>query len=77
MTADLFRDKDIAFAQRLMQAGVPCEFHVHPGAYHASETFAPEAALSRLGSPSGSSIRPSAATRESMASMSRCTDRGR
>ena len=46
-TADLFRDEDIAFAQRLMQTGVPCELHIHPGAYHASETFAPDAALSR------------------------------
>src|SRR3954454_9221954 len=44
---DLFRDEDIAFAQRLMQAGVPCELHVHPGSYHAAETFAPDAALSR------------------------------
>jgi acetyl esterase/lipase len=46
-TVDLFRDEDIAFAQRLMQAGVPAELHVNPGSYHASETFAPEAALSR------------------------------
>ena len=46
-TADLFRDEDIAFAQRLMQAGVPCELHINPGSYHASETFAPEAALSQ------------------------------
>ena len=46
-TVDLFRDEDIAFAQRLMQAGVPTELHVHPGAYHASETFAPDAALSK------------------------------
>ncbi len=45
-TVDLFRDEDIAFAQRLMQAGVPCELHVYPGAYHASETLAPEAELS-------------------------------
>jgi hypothetical protein len=30
-----------------MQTGVPCELHIHPGAYHASETFAPDAALSR------------------------------
>ncbi|MCC5948520.1 MAG: alpha/beta hydrolase [Nitriliruptoraceae bacterium] len=44
---DLFRDEDLAFAARLLQAGVPTEFHVHPGAYHASETFAPEAALSQ------------------------------
>jgi acetyl esterase/lipase len=46
-TADLFRDEDIAFAQRLMASGVPCELHVHPGAYHASETFAPDAPLSK------------------------------
>lgn len=46
-TVDLFRDEDIAFAQRLMAAGVPCELRVHPGAYHASETFAPDAALSQ------------------------------
>jgi acetyl esterase/lipase len=46
-TVDLFRDEDIAFAQRLVQAGVPCELHVNPGSYHGSETFAPDAALSR------------------------------
>ncbi len=44
---DLFRDEDIAFVQRLLQAGVPTEFHVYPGAYHASEVFAPEAELSQ------------------------------
>ncbi|PRY30885.1 alpha/beta hydrolase [Pseudosporangium ferrugineum] len=46
-TVDLFRDEDIAFAQRLMAAGVPTELHVHPGSYHAAETFAAEAALAR------------------------------
>ena len=45
-TLDLFRDEDIAFATRLMQAGVPTELHVNPGAYHASEALAPQAALS-------------------------------
>jgi acetyl esterase/lipase len=44
---DAFRDEDAEFALRLMQAGVPCEFHVYPGAYHASEVFAPEAELSK------------------------------
>jgi acetyl esterase/lipase len=44
---DLFRDEDVAFAARLLQAGVPTELHVYPGAYHASETVAPDAALSR------------------------------
>ena len=46
-TVDLFRDEDIAFAQRLMAAGVPVELHVNPGSYHASEVFAPDAALSK------------------------------
>jgi acetyl esterase/lipase len=46
-TVDLFRDEDITFAMRLMQAGVPTELHVYPGAYHGAENFAPEAALSR------------------------------
>ena len=44
---DLFRDEDIAFVARLLQAGVPTEFHVYPGAYHASEVFAPQAELSQ------------------------------
>ncbi len=44
---DLFRDEDITFAMRLLQAGVPTELHVYPGAYHASEVFAPIAALSQ------------------------------
>ena len=45
-TIDLFRDEDITFAMRLMQAGVPTELHVNPGAYHAAEVFAPECELS-------------------------------
>ncbi len=44
---DLFRDEDIAFAARLLQAGVPTELHVDPGAYHAAEILAPESALSQ------------------------------
>ena len=43
---DLFRDEDIGFAARLLQAGVPTELHVYPGSYHASEVIAPDAALS-------------------------------
>ena len=44
---DLFRDEDIVLAQRLSAAGVPVEFHLWTGAYHASELFAPQAALSQ------------------------------
>jgi acetyl esterase/lipase len=43
---DMFRDEDIDFAKRLAEAGVQVEFHLWPGAYHASEVFAPEAKLS-------------------------------
>lgn len=46
-TVDMFRDEDIAFAQRLMQAGVPTELHINPGSYHAAETFAPESELAQ------------------------------
>lgn len=46
-TVDLFRDEDVAYAASLLQAGVPTELHVWPGAFHASETFAPDAALSQ------------------------------
>jgi acetyl esterase/lipase len=46
-TADLFRDEDIALAQRLLAAGVPTELHVYPGVYHASELYAPDADVSQ------------------------------
>jgi acetyl esterase/lipase len=44
---DLFRDEDIDIAQRLSAAGVPVEFHLWTGAFHASELFAPDAPLSQ------------------------------
>ncbi|QNN65283.1 alpha/beta hydrolase [Sphingomonas rhizophila] len=31
---DLFVDEDIDYAQQLIRAGVPTEFHIWPGAYH-------------------------------------------
>ena len=43
---DLFRDEDIEFVQKLLKAGVSTEFHLYPGAYHASEIIAPTASLS-------------------------------
>lgn len=46
-TLDLFRDENMAFVERLAQAGNAVEFHLWPGAFHASETFAPGAALSQ------------------------------
>jgi acetyl esterase/lipase len=44
---DLFRDEDIAFASRLLAAGVPTELHVYPGAPHGFDVVAPAAAVSR------------------------------
>ncbi len=46
-TADLFRDEDIQYAQRLMQAGVPTELHVFAGAFHGFDAFAPAAWVSQ------------------------------
>jgi acetyl esterase/lipase len=46
-TCDLFLDENIAYAQRLLQSGVPVELHLHPGAFHGSENLAPSAALSQ------------------------------
>ncbi|MEL5955164.1 alpha/beta hydrolase fold domain-containing protein [Streptomyces sp. CLV115] len=43
---DLFRDEDLIYANRLMQAGVPVELHVYPGGIHAGELLAPDAELS-------------------------------
>ena len=37
---DLFLDENIAFAQRLMHTGIPCELHIYPGAYHAFQYVA-------------------------------------
>lgn len=41
---DLFLDEDLAYARRLIDAGVPCELHVYPGAIHAFE-MVPDTAL--------------------------------
>lgn len=45
--ADGFRDEDIAYAQRLMQVGVPTALHVVPGAPHGVQMFAGTAAAAR------------------------------
>jgi len=42
---DLFVDEDIAYAQRLIRAGVPTELHVFPGSFHGYD-IAPGARVS-------------------------------
>ncbi|MCI3134966.1 alpha/beta hydrolase [Phenylobacterium aquaticum] len=44
---DLFLEEDLAYAQRLIRAGVPVELHVYPGAFHGFQ-WAPEAEVSRI-----------------------------
>jgi acetyl esterase/lipase len=46
-TLDVFRDENIDYARRLLEAGVPTELHVYPGAPHGFEGLAPQAAVSR------------------------------
>ncbi len=46
-TLDLFRDEDIAFAQRLMACGVPTDLVVTAGAWHGSELLCPDAPSSQ------------------------------
>ena len=44
---DMFMGDDIDYARRLVAAGVPTELHVYPGAFHAFDSFAPMAGVSR------------------------------
>ena len=39
---DLFRDETIDYVARLLQAGVPTEFHIYPGCYHGFDMFPSE-----------------------------------
>ncbi|MGJ3629114.1 alpha/beta hydrolase fold domain-containing protein [Sphingomonas sp. MMS24-JH45] len=43
---DLFVEEDIDYARRLIAAGVPCELHVYPGAFHGFDIF-PAAEVAR------------------------------
>ena len=44
---DTFIDEDIAYAQALLHAGVPCELHVYPGAFHGSNFMVPNSDISQ------------------------------
>ena len=45
-TLDLFHDEDLAYAERLREAGVPCEVMVVDGAFHGFDGVAPKADVS-------------------------------
>jgi acetyl esterase/lipase len=44
---DLFHDEDVAYAERLREAGVATTLHVSPGAYHGFDGVEPDAPVSR------------------------------
>ncbi|MEB3049760.1 alpha/beta hydrolase [Mycolicibacter sp. MYC123] len=44
---DIFAEEDVAYAGRLLAAGVPVEAHVYPGCPHAFELMAPDAEVSQ------------------------------
>ena len=46
-THDLLHDEDLAYAERLIAAGVPCHVEVVPGAFHGFDQVVPKAAVSR------------------------------
>lgn len=44
---ELFRDETLAYVDYLRKAGVPTDFELYPGCYHAFDSFAPWAAVSK------------------------------
>ncbi len=44
---DLFLDENMEFARRLMRAGVACELHIYPGAFHGFD-FAADALVAQV-----------------------------
>lgn len=44
---DIFRDEDVDYAKKLWKAGISVELHVHPGATHGFERFAPSTQVAR------------------------------
>jgi acetyl esterase/lipase len=47
-SVEIFRDEDVDFATRLMEAGVSVELQVWPGVFHGAEQFADAAIVKRI-----------------------------
>jgi len=63
-THDLFYDEDLAYAERLTAAGVPCEIETVPGAFHGFDQVVPKAGVSKAFFASQcASLRPALAAR--------------
>lgn len=46
-TLDLFHDEDLAYAERLRAAGVPCDVEIVKGAFHGFDGIVPKAQVSQ------------------------------
>ena len=46
-TQDLFHDENLAYAERLKAAGVPCSVEVVDGAFHVFDLLLPKAEVSQ------------------------------
>lgn len=46
-TLDLFHDEDLVYAERLLDAGVPCELEVVPGVFHGFDAIVSKAPVAR------------------------------
>ena len=62
---DLFVEENIAYAQRLLEAGVPTELYIAPGAFHGFDLIVPEASISKSSSRPGGRACARAEGRES------------
>lgn len=46
-TLDLFVDESVAYTAALLEADVPVELHIYPGAFHGSNALVPDSEISR------------------------------